>query len=93
MSSPRVTRKPVPTLKLLKDIQRYERSALIVIRPMTDTLQCFQEIVVQLPAQGKDIYDRYLAATALSNGITTILTENVKNFAGIRGLTAVNPFA
>jgi len=75
-----------------KFLKRYTDSNLTIIQPTRDTFNHFVSIAGRPPVRGKDIFDRYLAATALSNGIATILTENIKDFAGIPGLTAVNPF-
>ena len=41
---------------------------------------------------GDKIFDAYLAATALSLGINTIATDNIKDFLGFEGLTLINPF-
>jgi predicted nucleic acid-binding protein len=41
---------------------------------------------------GDKIFDAYLAATAISNDITTIATDNVKDFEYIKELSSVNPF-
>lgn len=38
-------------------------------------------------------FDQQLAALMLRENIPTILTENVKDFTGIAGITAINPFA
>lgn len=38
-------------------------------------------------------FDHQLAALMLREGIPTILTENVKDFLSIQGITAHNPFA
>lgn len=37
------------------------------------------------------IFDLYLAATALDNGITQICTWNVADFVGIQKIEAVSP--
>lgn len=39
-----------------------------------------------------DLFDHYLAATMLDNGIQRILTLNTKDFAPIAEIEAVNPF-
>ena len=76
-----------------KVLSGYQSSRLTIVRPNQATFVILQEILNQTPpANGKDIYDRYLAATVLSNGIDTILTDNVKDFTNIPGLTAINPF-
>lgn len=46
-----------------------------------------------LPADTRsiDVFDYYLAATMLTNGVGRILTLNQKDFAAIEGIEAVNP--
>ncbi len=41
---------------------------------------------------GDKIFDAYLAAAALSAGITTIATDNTKDFQLFEGITLLNPF-
>ena len=38
------------------------------------------------------IWDSLIAETMKENGITRILTENIKDFRKISGITAINPF-
>jgi predicted nucleic acid-binding protein len=38
-------------------------------------------------------FDRQLAALIIREGIPIILTENVRDFAGIEGITALDPFS
>jgi predicted nucleic acid-binding protein len=40
----------------------------------------------------QNYFDRQLAALMLREGIPIILTENTKDFSGIDGITAVDPF-
>lgn len=75
-------------------IATYLRSQLRVITPTSETINLlisWQKMSVK-PKTGQQIYDRYLAATALTHGVTTILTENTKNFRDIPGIQAINPF-
>lgn len=41
----------------------------------------------------QNYFDRQLAALMLREAIPVILTENVRDFAGIQGVTPVNPFS
>jgi predicted nucleic acid-binding protein len=41
---------------------------------------------------GDKVFDAYLAATALSVGIKTIATDNVKDFLTFEGIKLINPF-
>lgn len=38
------------------------------------------------------IFDAYLVATALSNGITTIATDNIRDFKKLKAIKIINPF-
>lgn len=75
-------------------VQTLLTSELTVLVPRTETIGWFLTLQGQLthPPRGQGIYDLYLAATALEQGITTILTENVKDFRRIPGIIAINPF-
>ena len=42
--------------------------------------------------QGNYFFDMLIAQTMKENGITTLVTENTKDFEGIEGITLVNPF-
>ena len=42
--------------------------------------------------KGDKIFDAYLAATALSVGINTIVTDNVKDFLDFEEIEVINPF-
>ncbi len=43
--------------------------------------------------KGTPYWDALLAATMAEHGISHILTENIKDFRNIQGITVVNPFA
>ncbi|HXV81131.1 MAG TPA: hypothetical protein VEG60_14735 [Candidatus Binatia bacterium] len=38
------------------------------------------------------IFDIFLAATMLDNGVQRIYSENINDFQGIAGIDAINPF-
>jgi predicted nucleic acid-binding protein len=42
---------------------------------------------------GDKIFDAYLAASALSVGITTIATDNVRDFLPFEEVSTINPFS
>ncbi len=62
-----------------------------VVCPLPTTLRRFGDLLSLLPSSN-DVYDMYLAATLLDNGITQFLTANERDFTGIEGLYVVNPF-
>ena len=38
------------------------------------------------------VFDAYLAATALCNGVETIATDNVRDFSKFSEIKVINPF-
>jgi predicted nucleic acid-binding protein len=50
------------------------------------------EKAAQKYEDGMHFWDLVIAQTMLENGITTIYTENTKDFSKIKGIKAVNPF-
>ncbi len=71
-------------VKILSQLQREEM--IKVILPLSTTTGLFIEIL-----QGRDrnqIFDLYLAATAIDNGITNIVTNNPKDFVNIANFKA-----
>lgn len=63
-----------------------------VIAPEPGTHHIAMAFIQKHKLAGDKIFDAYLAATALSIGITTIATDNVKDFLAFEGITAINPF-
>lgn len=61
-----------------------------IILPKPQTYKTFKNLLKS--GDQKHLFDIYLAATALDNGVNTILTENTKDFEGIEEITAINPF-
>jgi len=62
-----------------------------VITPQNETYRTYHELLRKIEAP-VDIFDVYLAATMLDNNIRSILTFNIKDFAPIPNIRAVNPF-
>ena len=63
-----------------------------VIYPNNKTHYLALEIIKENNLFGNQIFDAYLAATVISNNITTIATDNVKDFHKL-GIKLINPFA
>lgn len=63
-----------------------------IITPTQTTIHLSLEYIQKLNISGNRIFDAYLAATALSNGIKVIATDNVKDFKIFKGLKVMNPF-
>lgn len=65
---------------------------LSFITPQPQTAELFIQLVKNYNRYGKRVFDTYLAATALSHNITTIATDNVRDFQMFEELTIINPF-
>lgn len=65
---------------------------LIMVIPTGKTLFTALELIKKHKLTAKKVFDAYLAATALSNDIKVIATDNVKDFKIFRGLKVMNPF-
>ena len=66
-------------------------ASLGVIFPKVTTVGTLQELSKVKSVTRTKIFDLYLAATALDNGITQICTWNVADFVGIPKIEAVSP--
>lgn len=66
--------------------------SISVVCPLSTTLHRFGGLLCSAPPFN-DVFDIYLAATLLDNGITKLLTANERDFTGIEGLYVVNPFS
>lgn len=82
--------KPVSIELALKVINQYT-SFLKVITPKDETLWDFLSLLRDFSAIRERIFDLYLAATALSNGISQICTWNIKHLDKIPQLRVRTP--
>jgi len=62
-----------------------------IVYPNNKTHYLALELISKNNLFGNQIFDAYLAATALSNNITTVATDNIKDFQKFE-MTLVNPF-
>ena len=83
---------PVNPSEAVKSIKLVTKHALI-ISPTFDTVSLTYELIKKYDIQGTEIFDAYLVATAISNGITKIATNNEKHLKKYKEVTIVNPFA
>lgn len=63
-----------------------------LIFPNENTIYLALELIKKHKLTGNKIFDAYLAATALSNGITTIATDNIRDFKKFKEIKLLNPF-
>ena len=63
----------------------------MIISPTPNTYLTFHKLL-KGASVSVDLFDCFLAATMLDNKIGSILTLNTKDFSGIKGIQAENPF-
>jgi predicted nucleic acid-binding protein len=63
-----------------------------IITPGYETHEIAIALIKKHGLTGDKVFDGYLAATALSAGISTIATDNAKDFLPFKDLSVVNPF-
>lgn len=64
-----------------------------IISPNNITYHIVLDYIKKFNLSGNRIFDAYLAATALSNGIDEIATDNTKDFQKMTEIKIINPFA
>lgn len=87
-----LTRLGVSHRKVIKEIRKHLK-VFPLIMPKPDTFSKTMETVSKLKwLRGAQIYDVFLAHTALDNGVSTIYTFNDKHFINFKlPLNVVNP--
>jgi len=63
-----------------------------LIAPNQNTIYLALDLIKYHQLSRNRIFDAYLAATALSNGINTIATDNTRDFKKFKEITLLNPF-
>jgi predicted nucleic acid-binding protein len=91
MTDPRRFQPPLAPAHVRRDLQSYLSSRLWLILPKETTVSRMLDLLGPRLARGGKIFDLFLAATMLDNGVGTIYTENVRDFEGLDGVEAINP--
>jgi uncharacterized protein len=75
-----------------REMRTYLSSPLRLILPKETTVTRMLNLLGSKSVKAGRIFDIFLAATMLDNGVQRIYTENVGDFQGITGIDAINPF-
>lgn len=67
--------------------------ACTIVAPDYKTHRIAIELIKKYNITSNQIFDAYLAATALSNGIEILATDNVKDLQIFSEITIINPFS
>lgn len=78
-------------LRALKAIENIMKTCRI-INPVEKTIYITLILIKRYKLVSDQVFDTYLAATALSNGITTIATDNIRDFKKFKEIKLINPF-
>ena len=81
-------------MKISDAIDALERILKVcrIVSPNWKTPSITIELIKKYKFSSDMVFDAYLAATALSNSIDTIATDNTKDFKRIEELRLINPF-
>ena len=67
-------------------------STFRVISPKDETILVFHALLQKYACTSNAIFDAYLTATALTNGVSVIATDNERHFRIFEEITIYNPF-
>ena len=82
--SPALAREKIRALSRLRGLN---------VLPLTlESVHQALDLCVDGNVSRQNYFDRQLAALMLREGIPVILTENTRDFSGIQGISALNPF-
>lgn len=81
-------------MKLKDAVDAVERILKVcsIVSPDWRTQRIALELIKKYKLSSDIVFDAYLAATALANGIDTIATDNTKDFQRIKEIKIINPF-
>lgn len=82
---------PMKTAQALEAVERITRTCQI-IHPDEKTYHLTLLLIKKYKLSSDRIFDAYLAATALSNDISTIATDNTRDFKVFSEISVFNPF-
>ena len=82
---------PMKINEALKAIDNILKSCQVV-SPNEKTYYITFLLIRENRVKSDQIFDAYLAATALSNGIDTIATDNIRDFKKFKEINLINPF-
>ena len=90
VTNPKRVEHPLSPDEALEKIAVYAAN-FPLISPSAKTFLTFADLFSRYPSIRERIFDLYLAATALDNGITQICTWNVKHFKAVSELIVKTP--
>lgn len=82
--------RPMLTKQVVETIKQFQENGSIkVILPLINTKEIFFKLILKIKPKCQQIHDIFLAATLVSNGIDTLITENTGDFKEVEGLKTI----
>ena len=92
VTHPKKLEKPLSRAKALSCTRLYLLSAALVkIAPTQGSFMRAHDLISRHSVSRTKVFDAYLAATMLDNGVKEIYTDNVSDFEAFEDITATNP--
>ena len=82
----RINKCLMPSRAILEIKNLLENSQARVVLPNLVTGKLWLELLSQAKVKAQKVHDLFLAATFLSNGVKTLVTENTGDFKGVEGV-------
>ena len=93
VTDPRRFQPPLTPSQAQRELRTYRSSSLKLIVPKEATVTRMLNLLGSRSVRSGKIFDVFLVATMLDNGVRRIYTENIDDFKGINGIEAINPFS
>jgi predicted nucleic acid-binding protein len=93
VTDPRRFQPPLTPSQAQRELRAYLSSSLKLILPKETTLTRMLNLLASRSVRSGKIFDLFLVATMLDNGVRRIYTENIDDFKTIDEIEAVNPLS
>ena len=76
--------------RAVEEMEKLLHTDVKLVFPNAGTRRVFLEVLRSKKVTAQKVHDVFLAATFISNGVTKLVTENPKDFKGIKGLEVMD---
>ncbi len=92
ITNPNIIKHPLSPEHTIREIRKFTASPFEIIFPRGNELNIVDLLIKDNNLIGRKIFDVYLVATMLSNGVKIIYTQNEKDFKIFKEIKVINPF-
>jgi predicted nucleic acid-binding protein len=93
VTDPRRFQPPLTPNQAQRELRAYLSTSLKLILPKETTVTRMLNLLGPRSVRSGKIFDVFLVATMLDNGVRRIYTENINDFKSIDEIEAINPFS